>query len=302
MVINKSLIPWLLALCSCTAGLIDIELPDNGQVIVVNGFIRDGRSELTLMLSTEADDTIDLIAPNYLDGADILLEDNTGKTFTFRPSGRGRYLLDTALSNRQHYTVVAKWNSLTARVDNIELPPPLPSVDVSGGHATTNEDEEYCFTQKCISFDLSYRLGPGTAPHLLIQSDIPVTDSVDAPRLYSRFSEEIIASCQITQSNYLSWPTECFAGEELVRFPFFVGLDSRLLQTDMDPAYFPDSVYLAVSTVQPILTEHLRSLQNTDNPFEQIFVVPNLYVSNVTGGLGIVSGASTTYYAFAVER
>jgi hypothetical protein len=121
-----------------------------------------------------------------------------------------------------------------------------------------------------------------------VSDDVPVRFSGYGVPL----AEDLFNACGFVAHEWLVFPTYCYAEVDSFALPinFNISLtrDTSTLGNEPLP---PFDLTVTVVIIQPTIYDQIRSLNNSKSQFDQIFSVPNLYSSNVEGGLGVVGGA-----------
>jgi len=291
-----------LSFIACTAGVLEIEIPFSRPEIVANGFIRNEQSEIRLTYSVNPNDTIRLDDIPAVSGAAVILSTEDGSRYELSEASQGKYTTNAQLPQGVRFALVINVpdrNELTI-VRDLTLPPEVLDLRVTST-VTTVDESDFIFKRTVFSGVLTYRPQNGEL------SDMVITPSFKGGRDYefigmtTSFSEDFLSACRMVESKYLSWPGACFISTEEISVPFQCRFETSLNQTTGQTGTVPDSLFLDVLTVQPILNQHLNSLVNSNDAFDQVFTVPNIYITNVENGIGVVSGATGNQFKFRLR-
>lgn len=286
---------------ACTAGLLELEFPTQPEQIVINGFVRDGHSRLELSYALDPNDTIFYSERPWVTSADVVLLNNSGERFVFNEESPGIYLSNQKLNSQDHFRLEVNHPGLAkaVMVNNLILPDQLEGLRVSE-LGVESSDSEFIINRVRFIAEVEFVNSDAGAELLVIPTMIGGRD-FRFVGVESLLSEDLIDACGIYEERYFAVPSGCFRGQEKTTIQFACHFEVYDSPADGLFGRLPDSIFFDVLNVQPIVNEHLRALVNSGDAFDQVFVIPNLYVSNVENGLGLVSGATGQRFEFRVR-
>lgn len=294
------LVPLLLV--SCTAGILEIEIPFTRPEVVANGLILNERSEIRLTYSVDPNDTIRVNDIPIVTGAVVILFGEDGSQYELSEARQGEYVTNAQLSQGDRFTLTieAPDENEPTIVRDLVLPPEVLDLRITST-VTTVDESDFIFKRTVFSGVLTYRPQNGELSDMVVKPSFKGGRDYEFVGMTTSFSEDFINACRMVEGKYLSWPGACFISEGEISIPFQCRFETSLNQSTGQIGTVPDSLFLDVLAVQPILNQHLNSLVNSNDAFDQVFTVPNIYVTNVENGFGVVSGATGIQFNFRLR-
>ncbi|WP_168038463.1 DUF4249 domain-containing protein [Neolewinella antarctica] len=277
-----------LLVVSCNSGLLEIELPDqNSEQIVMYGFVDTAGAEIQLARAGNPNDTFFLAEDRSVGGALVAITNlNTGEQISLRDQGNGRYTSMDSFQSDASYTVSATvpgYGEIMAR--DIEIPLPLLSSELLLTNLDLDTNNVIRANRISASIALSYLKYPSFSNGITLFNLIGEGSVNGRDRISPDLLEEITVGCGFQSGALLVWPNDCYVNTDEVTIPI-------LVRQEIEGSNAPDSLLLRLSVVQKIFVDNVQSLNINTFNFDNIFIEANTYQSNISGGLGVVSGRS----------
>ena len=291
--------------CGCVAGVFEVEIPFSDSQIVANGFVGPEGTRIHLARSLNPNDTAFLGAIPPIGGAEITLYFTDGQTELLSETSPGMYTSPVGIPSGTEVDIeivpTPEDNASKISIPNVVVPEDVQdisftfgSVDTSGGISAKSYNFFSTLEINKVSLDQQ--------PYVVVYAD---TDQGVVPSSLSYsplLAQDVFSACGFVSDAWLVFPTYCYGSVEDITLQiefnawFEYDADTRKINNGL-----PIDINVTVAVVQPVIYDQIKSLNYSKDQFDQIFSTPNVYTSNIQGGLGVIGGAIFREFTVRLE-
>ena len=289
----------------CTAGVFEVDIPFPGSKVVMNGFVSPDGTELQLTRSVNPNDTAHYDAIHPITSAQVALQFVDGQVEFLAESAPGIYTSPLSVASGTELSIKVlpdpSNEDIEITIPAISVPEDVESISFTVGNVDTSGG----LSSKLYQFTATIDIEKSS----LDQQPYIGLFATDGPDVVSSFlgsslilAEDITSACGFVQGGWLVFPTYCYGGVKSfsLQVEYYVRVEYDPNTGQINEG-LPFDLNITAAVIQPEIYDQIKSTTNSNSQFDQIFSVPNLYSSNVEGGLGVVGGAIFREFTVRLE-